>query len=64
MKILIILIVAGVYVWGARKFWIGYNNTNFQPSLTNRLTLSLLWPALLIVNKSYRQNFQKALRGR
>ncbi|MDB9312526.1 hypothetical protein PN462_05365 [Spirulina sp. CS-785/01] len=46
------------------KFWKGFESTNFQPSFTNRLTLSLLWPALFVVNKSYRKNFQKALRGR
>jgi hypothetical protein len=63
IKILGILLVIG-YIWGGWKFWKGYKNTNCQPSLSNRLLLSLFWPALWIANKSYRQNFQKALKGR
>jgi|GEM_PF-130081 len=63
VKVLGIFVVAG-YFWGAWKFWKGFRRTNFQPSLPNRFFLSLLWPALVIANKSYRQNFQKALRGR
>ncbi|NWF59733.1 MAG: hypothetical protein HXY43_10670 [Fischerella sp.] len=51
------------YVGGAWKFWSGFRNTNFTRSLGNRLMLSLLWPALYIANKSYRQNFRKALKG-
>ncbi len=52
-----------VYVGGVWKFWTGFKRTNFTPSLPNRLGLSLLWPALFISNKSYRQNFRKALKG-
>jgi hypothetical protein len=52
-----------VYAGGIYKFWNGFERTNFQRSLPNRLGLSLLWPALLIVNKSYRRNFRKALKG-
>ncbi len=52
-----------VYVGGVWKFWTGFRRTNFTPSLPNRLGLSLLWPALFISNKSYRQNFRKALKG-
>ncbi|MEA5468034.1 hypothetical protein [Spirulina sp. 06S082] len=58
---LIAIVVYGAGIW---KFWKGYQQTNFQPGLTNRVALSLLWPVLLITNKSYRQNFQKALKGR
>ncbi|WP_017305143.1 hypothetical protein [Spirulina subsalsa] len=58
---IILLVAYGVGIW---KFWQGYNRTNFQPGLINRLGLSLLWPVLLPVNRSYRQNFQKALKGR
>jgi hypothetical protein len=57
-------IAIGVYGVGIWKFWKGYQKTNFQPGVTNRIALSLLWPVLLIANKSYRQNFQKALKGR
>ncbi|MDY6783585.1 MAG: hypothetical protein SW833_13750 [Cyanobacteriota bacterium] len=63
VKLLGIVAMAG-YFWMALKFWKGYQLTNFQPNPVNRLALSLLWPALIAVNKSYRQNFQKALRGR
>lgn len=60
---LIVLLVLLAYGWGAWKFWQGYERTNFNRSLSNRLTLSLFWPVLLIVNQSYRKNFQKALKG-
>ncbi len=52
-----------VYAGGVWKFWNGFHRTNFSRSLTNKLSLSVLWPALLIANKSYRQNFRKALKG-
>ncbi len=61
---LLLLILLGVYGWGAWKFWKGFPNTQYQPGLVNRLGLSLLWPVLLAVNTSYRRNFQRALRGR
>jgi hypothetical protein len=57
------LVLFVVYAGGIYKFWSGFERTNFQRSLPNRLGLSLLWPALLIVNKSYRRNFRKALKG-
>ncbi|MBP0016224.1 MAG: hypothetical protein J7647_01550 [Cyanobacteria bacterium SBLK] len=57
-------VVFVVYSLGIWKFWVGYKRTNFQPGVVNRIMLSLLWPVLLISNKSYRQNFQKALKGR
>ena len=56
-------LLLGAYLWGIWKFWRGYRRTSFSPSLSNRLALSLLWPVLLIVNSSYRQNFRKALKG-
>ncbi|MFW6264281.1 MAG: hypothetical protein ACOC3E_02015 [Cyanobacteriota bacterium] len=62
LKLLAIGLVIG-YVGGIWKFWKGFRRTNFEPSLPNRLYLSLLWPALVIANKSYRKNFQKALKG-
>ena len=57
------LILIVVYFGGIWKFWKGFKRTNFNQSLPNRLMLALLWPALVIVNKSYRKNFQKALKG-
>ena len=53
-----------VYVGGVWKFLSGYRRTNFTASLPGRVTLALLWPVLLIGNKTYRRNFQKALKGR
>lgn len=52
-----------VYFGGIWKFWAGFRKTNFNPNLPNKLILSLLWPGLLVANKSYRKNFQKALKG-
>lgn len=59
MKILLLLALAA-YVFGVWKFWKGFNRTNFSQG---RLPLALLWPVLVIANKSYRQNFNKALKG-
>ncbi|PMB00034.1 hypothetical protein CEN50_04730 [Fischerella thermalis CCMEE 5268] len=61
---LITVVLIVTYAGFAWKFWSGYGNTNFTRSTTNRLIFSLLWPVLLITNKSYRQNFRKALKGR
>ncbi|AFZ04115.1 hypothetical protein [Calothrix sp. PCC 6303] len=63
MSSLIVVILVGLYGAGAWKFWQGFERTNFQRSLLNRLSLSLLWPVLLVANKSYRRNFRKALKG-
>jgi hypothetical protein len=63
MMNLIIFGVIVVYVAGVWKLWTGFNRTNFTQTLSNRLGLSLLWPVLLIANKSYRRNFRKALKG-
>ncbi len=60
MSYLIAFVLAVVYVGGVVKFWQGFHRTNFS---SGRLYLALLWPALLLVNKSYRQNFGKTLRG-
>jgi len=60
---LIIFGLIVVYVGGVWKLWTGFERTNFTQTLPNRLGLTLLWPALLIANKSYRRNFRKALKG-
>ena len=59
VKLLIILALVA-YGWGGWKFWKGFRQTNFSGG---RLYLTLLWPALLVANKSYRKNFQRALKG-
>lgn len=64
MPQLIGFILVIVYFGGIWKFLSGYRRTNFNSSLPGRITLALLWPVLLVANKSYRRNFQKALKGR
>lgn len=59
MTTLIGLILAGVYVGGIWKFWTGFRRTNFSQG---KIYLALFWPVLMF-NKSYRQNFTKALKG-
>jgi hypothetical protein len=54
------IVAAIVYAGGIWKFWTGFRRTNYSDG---KLSLSLLWPVLLIANKSYRQNFNKALKG-
>ncbi|PSP16032.1 MAG: hypothetical protein BRC58_10410 [Cyanobacteria bacterium QS_8_64_29] len=56
---IVLLVAYGAGVW---RFWRGFERTNFDPTLANRLGLSLLWPAL-IWNGRYRRNFTKALKG-
>ncbi|MGQ9866186.1 MAG: hypothetical protein ACUVSQ_07870 [Pseudanabaenaceae cyanobacterium] len=54
----------GIYLLGIWKFWSGFNSTTFNNrNIFIRLALAVLWPPLLIVSKSYRSNFGKALRG-
>jgi membrane-bound metal-dependent hydrolase YbcI (DUF457 family) len=48
-----------VYAGGVWKFWTGFNRTNFSQG---RAYLALLWP-VLIFNKPYRENFNRALKG-
>lgn len=60
MPTLLGLLVFAVYTGGIWKFWKGFHRTNFSGG---RLYLSLMWPLLLVANKSYRQNFNKALKG-
>lgn len=57
---LLVIILLGVYAGGAIKFWRGFNRTNFSQG---KVHLALLWPVLFATNKSYRQNFNRALKG-
>ncbi|MBD1905554.1 hypothetical protein NDI37_14300 [Funiculus sociatus GB2-A5] len=59
MELLGFLLFGG-YVYGGWRFWKGFRRTNFSQG---RLVLALLWPVLVIGNKSYRQNYRKALKG-
>lgn len=60
METLFVLALAIAYGTGAWRFWTGFHRTNFSQGKVN---LTLLWPLYLIANKSYRQNFNKALKG-
>ncbi|MBD2233482.1 hypothetical protein [Phormidium tenue] len=60
MGTLIALLLAVIYGGGAFKFWTGFNRTNFTDG---RVKFTLLWPLFLALNKSYRQNFNRALKG-
>ena len=63
MSNIIAVIVLGIYLLGIWKFISGYTSTNFNRQIPTKLMLALLWPVLLVVNTSYRQNFTKALKG-
>lgn len=60
MGTLVTLILLTVYGGGAWKFWNGFNRTSFSQG---KLQLTLLWPVFLLANKSYRENFNRALKG-
>lgn len=59
MKLVIFLLFTA-YLVGAWKFWTGFRRTNFQQ---NRLGLTVMWPVLFMINPSFRNNFQRALKG-
>ena len=59
MKLIVFLLMTAYFV-GAWKFWTGFRRTNFQQ---NRLGLTVMWPVLFLVNKPFRNNFQRALKG-
>ncbi|AHB87738.1 hypothetical protein NK55_01875 [Thermosynechococcus sp. NK55a] len=48
-----------LYLLIALRFWQGFHRTYYTQS---RFVLSVLWLPLLL-NKSYRQNFRRALLG-
>jgi membrane-bound metal-dependent hydrolase YbcI (DUF457 family) len=60
MQFLVGFALIAIYVGGVVKFWQGFHRTHFSQG---RIYLSLLWPVLLIANRSYRQNFNRALKG-
>lgn len=59
MKLIGFLLITA-YLVGAWKFWNGFRRTNFQG---NRIGLTVMWPVLFLVNKPFRSNFQRALKG-
>ncbi|MFZ4674739.1 MAG: hypothetical protein ACOYM4_03420 [Nodosilinea sp.] len=60
MGTLITLLLVVIYGGGAFKFWTGFNRTNFTDG---KVKFTVLWPLFLALNKSYRENFNRALKG-
>jgi hypothetical protein len=60
METLLVLLLVGLYGGGAWKFWAGFHRTNFSQG---KVKFSLLWPLFFAFNKSYRENFTRALKG-
>jgi hypothetical protein len=60
MPTLIAIALVAAYGVGVFKFWKGFHRTNFS---NGKVTLALLWPVLVLSNKSYRENFNRALKG-
>ncbi|MDX1977628.1 MAG: hypothetical protein SFT94_08135 [Pseudanabaenaceae cyanobacterium bins.68] len=58
-----IIVVGIIYIFGIWRFVAGYSRTNFNRDFFTKISLGLLWLPLLIVSKSYRANFTKALKG-
>ncbi len=52
-----------IYVGGAWMFWRGFKHTHYNRTLGNQVKFTLLWPVFAAISGSYRQNFQRALRG-
>ncbi|MDS3862070.1 hypothetical protein RIF25_14805 [Thermosynechococcaceae cyanobacterium BACA0444] len=59
MGTLIGLVLVMLYLAGGWKFWNGFERTSYAQS---RFILTILWP-VMITNKTYRQNFARALKG-
>jgi hypothetical protein len=60
MGTLITLLLVVIYGGGAFKLWTGFNRTNFTDG---KVKFTVLWPLFLALNKSYRENFNRALKG-
>eukprot|EP00873_Tetraselmis_striata_P045216 jgi/Tetstr1/465480/TSEL_010164.t1 len=55
--------VALLYFAAAVRFWWNYQRTVYSSALVTRVTLTALWPVLLIISSTYRTNFSKAWKG-
>ncbi|NMF85233.1 hypothetical protein [Nodosilinea sp. P-1105] len=60
METLVVLVLVGLYGGGVWKFWTGFDRTSFSDG---KVKFSLLWPVFFALNKSYRENFNRALKG-
>jgi hypothetical protein len=59
----VVIGLVGAYGFGVWKFWRNFNQTHYQRTLPTKILLSLLWPVCYVVNGTYRQNFNRALKG-
>lgn len=55
--------VALLYFAAAVRFWFNYKRTVYSQAITTRVALTALWPVLVIISSTYRQNFSKAVKG-
>lgn len=54
-------VVLSAWLFGAYRFYLGFNRTSYQSSF--RIPLALAWPVLFALNGSYRKNFTKSIKG-
>lgn len=54
-------LVMGGWLFGAYRFYLGFNRTSYQPSF--RIPLALAWPLLFVFNGSYRKNFMRSIEA-
>mmetsp|Transcript_5880 Transcript_5880/g.20650 ORF Transcript_5880/g.20650 Transcript_5880/m.20650 type:complete len:123 (-) Transcript_5880:2174-2542(-) len=57
-----VFLIAGWAV-GAFKFWKGYRNTTYGDSIAIKTSITALWPILFLLSKSFRGNFNRALKA-
>eukprot|EP00894_Picocystis_sp_ML_P000684 jgi/Pico_ML_1/51201/g2278.t1 len=57
-----VFLIAGWAV-GAFKFWKGYRNTTYGESIAVKTSITALWPVLFLLSKSFRGNFNRALKA-
>lgn len=54
-------LVMGGWLFGAYRFYLGFNRTSYQSSF--RIPLALAWPLLFVFNGSYRKNFMRSIEA-
>ena len=51
-------VLAVMYIFVAIRFWLGYSKTTYTEN--NKAMMVGLWPILVVVSKSFRENFKNA----
>lgn len=62
MEYWFLLAILALYLTIMGLFITGYRHTTFPHRTVPKLSLSVLWPLLLIVYPRFRRNFQRALK--